>query len=89
MSITHRNEISLLAKVRLIYRGFTVFLFFSLSLMCFQKPLFINFYVSFSLFIGNLSKDERRSFCAKNAEKLPPTDLLKIHRSRDGPYLES
>ena len=35
---------------------------FSLSLVCVQKTYCIDFYVSFSLFAGNLSKDERESF---------------------------
>ena len=39
-----------------------IFNAFSLSLVCVQKPFCINFYVSFSLFAGNLSKDERGSF---------------------------
>ena len=39
-----------------------IFSAFSLSLMCVQKPLCIDFYVSFPLFVGNLSKDERGSF---------------------------
>ena len=46
-----------------------IFNAFSLSLVCVQKPFCINFYVSFSLFAGNLSKDERESFWARNAEK--------------------
>ena len=46
-----------------------IFNAFSLSLMCVQKLFYIDFYVSFSLFAGNLSKDERRSFWARNAEK--------------------
>ena len=39
-----------------------IFSAFSLSLVCVQKPFCINFYISFSLFSGNLSKDERESF---------------------------
>ena len=38
-----------------------------MDLVCVQNPFFIDFYVSFSLFAGTLSKDERRSFCARNA----------------------
>ena len=39
-----------------------IFNVFSLSLVCVQKPFCIDFYVSFSLFAGNLSKDEHISF---------------------------
>ena len=39
-----------------------IFNVFSLRLVCVQKPFCIDFYVSFSLFAGNLSKDERESF---------------------------
>ena len=53
-----------------------IFNAFYLSFMCVQKPFCINFYVSFSLFAGNLSKDERGSFWAINVEKLPPTELV-------------
>ena len=39
-----------------------IFNAFFLSLVCVQKPFCIDFYVSLSLFAGNLSKDERGSF---------------------------
>ena len=39
-----------------------IFNVFFLSLVCVQKPFCIDFYVSFSLFAGNLSKDERECF---------------------------
>ena len=39
-----------------------IFNTFSLNLECVQKPFCIDFYVSFSLFARNLSKDERISF---------------------------
>ena len=42
---------------------------FYLSVVCVQKPFCINFYVSFYLFAGNLSKDEHESFWARNAEE--------------------
>ena len=47
----------------------SIFNVFSLSLVCVQKPFCIDFYVSFSLFAGNLSKDECGKFCARNAEE--------------------
>ena len=47
-----------------------------------QKPFCFKFYVSFSLFARNLSKDERGSFCARNAEKLPPAELVTVCRAR-------
>ena len=62
-----------------------IFNAFSLSLVYVQKPFCIDFYVSFSLFAGNLSKDERRCFLARNVEKLPPTELVTVCRSCDGP----
>ena len=37
-----------------------IFNVFSLILVCVQKPFCINLYVSYSVFAGNLSKDERR-----------------------------
>ena len=39
-----------------------IFNAFSLSLVCVQKPLCIDFYATISLFAGNLSKDKRGSF---------------------------
>ena len=42
---------------------------FSISLVCVKKPFCIDFYVSVSLFVGNLSKDERGSFCVRNVEE--------------------
>ena len=39
-----------------------IFNVFSLSLVCVQNPFCIDFYESFSLFAGNLSKDEFGSF---------------------------
>ena len=39
-----------------------IFNAFSLSLVCVQKPFCIDFCVSFSLFTGNLSKDELGNF---------------------------
>ena len=39
-----------------------IFNAFSLNLVCVEKPFCIDFYVSFSLFGGNLSKDERGKF---------------------------
>ena len=39
-----------------------IFNVFSLNLVCVKKPFCIDFYVSFSLFVGNMSKDERESF---------------------------
>ena len=62
----------------LITRGFTVFLMlFYLNLVCVQKPFCIDFYVSFFLFAGNLSKDERGSF-EKEMHKRPPTELVMV-----------
>jgi len=37
--------------------------------VCVQKPFCINFYARFSLFVENLSKDERGRFWARNIEK--------------------
>ena len=54
--------------------------------MCVQKPFCIDFYVSFSLFARNLSKDERGSFWARNAKKLQPTELVTVRRAYDGLY---
>ena len=42
------------------FRG--IFNVFTLGLVCVQKPLCIDFYVSLPLFAGNMSKDERRTF---------------------------
>ena len=56
---------------------------FSLSLVYVQKPFCIDFYVSFSLFLGNLSEYERGSFWARNAEKLPPTELVTVRWACD------
>ena len=53
----------------------------------FQKAFLYWFYVSFSLFEGNLSKDEGRSFWVRNVEKLPPTDIVTVRRVCDGPYV--
>ena len=39
-----------------------IFNAFSLRLVCVQKPFCMDFYVSFHLFAGNLSKDEHGSF---------------------------
>ena len=50
----------------------------SLSLVCVQKPFCIDFYVSVSLFARKLSKDECGSFCARNVENLPPTELVTV-----------
>ena len=58
---------------------------FSLSLVCVQKPSCIDYNVSFPLFLGNLSKDKRGSFFARNAETLPPTELVTVRRTCDGP----
>ena len=58
--------------------------------MCFQKTFCIKYYVSFTLFAGNLSKDERGSFWARNAEKyhlrslwgsVVPVTVRRWHRS--------
>lgn len=39
-----------------------IFNAFSLSLLCVQKPFCIDFFLNFSLFVRNLSKDVRESF---------------------------
>ena len=49
------------------YQG--IFNVFSLNLVCFEKPFCIDFNVSFFLFAGSLSKDERRKLWARNAEE--------------------
>ena len=46
-----------------------IFNVFSLSLVYVQKTFCIDFNVNFSLFAGNLSKNERGSFLARNAEE--------------------
>ena len=46
-----------------------IFNAFSLSLVYLQKPFCIDFYASFSLFAGNLPKDERGSFLAKKCRR--------------------
>ena len=61
-----------------------IFSDFSLSLVCVQKSFCIDFYVSFSLFAGKLSKDECGSFWARNAEMLPPTELVTVRWACDG-----
>ena len=45
-----------------------------------SKSLFVLIFLSFPLFARNLSKDERRSFSARNAEKLPPRELVTVRR---------
>ena len=62
---------------------------FSFCLVCVQKLFCIKFYVSFFLFAGNLSKDECKCFSARNAEKLPHTELVTVRRAYDGPYVAS
>ena len=68
----------LLILVLEVPRFHDIFNVFSLSLMCVQKPFCIDFYISFSLFAGNLFKDEIGSFSARNAEET-------TYRAYDGP----
>ena len=48
-------------------------------------PFCDNFYVSFSLFVGNLSERGMQTFLSEKYRKVPPTELMTVYCARDGP----